>query len=70
MFTVGNTISFEYNGKLRHVKIEEIKVDWLFQGLRMVSVPKLVTGWDYLADLSTGGFRSFKVDKMENVVVV
>ena len=66
-FQAGNTISFEYDGKERHVKIEKVKMAYnIFFG----EVPKNITGWDYNADHPVGGYRTFSVNKMRGVAKV
>ena len=63
IFEIGNTVNFEYAGKIRCVKIEKVK---RVSSLLYTDKAVLITGWDYLADLPTGGYRSFNVEKIVN----
>ena len=73
MFKVGNTVRFNYNGKNRVVKIETVKTGYKYLGL-VGPVAYLITGLTYDGDnhtLSAGvGYRSFKVDKIQDCEIV
>lgn len=69
MFKVGNVIQFTYGGEHRWVRIERVQTGYRYLGL-VGPVARLITGWDHLADYPTGGYRSFKVEKIENCELV
>lgn len=65
----GNVITFTYDGKQRHVRIDSTQKGYRYPGLWLPCVYS-ITGWDYNADYPVGGYRTFKVDKITDVVVV
>ena len=68
MFAIGNVVEFDYDGKVRRVRIEKVAMGYRYLGL-IGPVPRLITGWDYCADYPVGGYRTFKVEKIENPVL-
>lgn len=68
VFEVGKVLGFEYHGKVRHVRVEKVtkSAGNMFIGGHTI----LITGWDAMSDYPTGGYRSFKVDKIENLKVL
>lgn len=52
MLKVGQVVAFEYDGKDRQVKVEKVTDNYF-------------VGWDYLADLPTGGYRTFSFEKIQ-----
>ena len=68
VYQVGSVLEFNYLGKIRRVRIEKVKVSAgnPFVGPRT----QLITGWDYMADLPTGGYRSFKVENIRELEVI
>jgi len=69
MYEIGNVIRFTYNGVERWVRIEAIKTGYMYLGL-VGPVARLITGWDYQANYPTGGYRTFKTEKIENIELV
>lgn len=66
-FTVGNTLSFDYEGKTRFCRIESVKKNWsMFLG----DIIQNITGWDITANNLIGGYRTFKREKIQNVRIV
>ena len=68
VYQVGSVLEFNYLGKIRRVRIEKVKVSAgnPFVGPRT----QLITGWDYMADFPTGGYRSFKVENIRELEVI
>jgi len=69
-FEVGQVVAFEYTNKNK--KTGEVKLE---KKVRLVKVEKIdkegyiMRGFDYLADAPVGGYRTFHVERMENVNV-
>lgn len=62
MFKVGNVLRFVYNGVVRQCRIEKVKRN---HSMILGWVVDYVTGWDCTANGGVGGYRTFKVDKMD-----
>ena len=68
VYEIGNVLEFVYNGEAHRVRIEKVKKS---AGNAFVGpCTTLITGWDYLADLPTGGYRSFTVSKIQFLEIV
>lgn len=68
VFVVGNVVEFEYRGKVRRVRIEKTIQGNRYGGL--ITCTYSITGWDYYADAPVGGYRTFLVQNIGEVVVV
>jgi len=59
---IGSFVKFGYDGEVRQVRVETVNL-----------TPKkgapCFGGWDFTADAPVGGYRSFHIDKIENLVV-
>lgn len=69
VYVVNNVIEFTYDGKVRRMRIESIKTGYRYGGL-IGPVAYSVTGWDFTANPPTGGYRTFKVDKIVDPVII
>jgi hypothetical protein len=67
---IGHTLSFVYNGKNRLVKVEGMKTGLCMKNGHAYHGVKHFTGWDALADAPIGGYRTFTMDKCQDVKVV
>ena len=64
MVSIGQTVEFDYNGKHRLVKVEQVA-----KSVKTCGADCFI-GFDVLADAPIGGYRSFKMGKVEDLVVV
>lgn len=65
IFEVGNVIEFVYEGRPVRVRIDSV-VTW--HNWVLGDYTYSVTGWDFLADLPVGGYRTFLVYKMSKEI--